>query len=98
MLRVYSDYYYRSYKSYYISFGSFCCLAALVLVILIPFLLLYTGPPFWIYNSIAYERPKVTFIGTEDIRVSTFDGQVIRAYNFTERKSLPKVRFERNTK
>lgn len=69
MLRVYSDYYYRSYKAPYISFGSFCCLAAAVLTLLIPFLLLYfTGPPFWNYNALAYEQPKVSFTNEEFVR------------------------------
>ena len=61
MLRVYSEYYYRSYKAPYVSFGSFCWFAGLIIVVFGPFIILVTSPQFWVYTSVAYEQPRVEF-------------------------------------
>ena len=71
MMRVFSEYYYRTYSAPIYSYGSFCCLIGILSVIFIPFMLLIISPQFWLYTSSTFEQPKASLTGEIFLSVLT---------------------------
>jgi len=71
MLRVYSEYYYRTYSAPLCSFASFCCLISFLVAIFVPFMVLIISPQFWLFTSSTYEQPKVLLTGEYYLNVLT---------------------------
>ncbi len=75
MLRVYSEYYIREYSARAFSLSSFCCIMMFVVAVFLPFLLMISTNQFWLFTSIAYEQPKISYSGELYMNVLASDSR-----------------------